>query len=321
MAATQTARTQTAASLDPALAGVRPEREPALLCHDLEERALFADHFDHTPFEFHHTLNGHALFQVPALLAAAERLARKNDQKSHYESGEPDRNGWFGARPEGKTLVDTLAEIESGKNWVILKRIHEDAAYGAVLQALIPELSSLTGVDIADVYYDPTMTIFVTSPGRITPYHMDGETNFLAQVRGRKDVYIFDPARDGVLSELDLERYWTGHLPKIELPEALPNGHWTYRLQPGNGVFNPATFPHWLQNGPEASVSVSINFKRRHDATIGAHRTNNYLRKAGLRPTAPGAHPALDRLKEATFGRVYAAAEKTAKLAKEKLKR
>ena len=297
------------------------DRQNALLCHDLEDRALFADHFDRTPFQFRHRMNQHELFQIPALLQAAERMARKNDKASHFESGEPDRNGWFGSRPEGKTMVDALAEIESGKNWVILKRIHEDPAYGGVLQALIPELSSLTGVDIAQVYYDPTMTIFVTSPGRITPYHMDGETNFLAQVRGPKDVYIYDARQKDVLSAQDMERYWTGKLPKIEYPEALPHGHWKYRLMPGNGVFNPATFPHWLQNGPEVSVSVSINFKRRHDPLIGAHRTNNYLRKLGLRPTAPGSSAALDRVKEATFGRLYAAADTAAKAAKSKLKK
>ncbi len=295
--------------------------KPSLLCHEPTEQALYAEHFDHKPFLFRHAMDTLDVFQIPALLEAAERLARKNDQKSHYESGEPEKNGWFGQRPAGKTIVDALAEIKSGKNWVILKRIHEDPVYWAVLQSLIPELSSLTGVDIAEVYYDPTMTIFVTSPGRITPYHMDGETNFLAQIHGPKDVSIYNANDTSVLSATDLERYWTGSLPKIECPEALPFGHWKYKLIPGSGVFNPATFPHWLQNGPEVSVSVSINFKRRHDARIGAHRTNKYLRKLGLQPTAPGTSPQLDRMKEATFGRLYQAAEKTAKRAKGKLGR
>ena len=301
--------------LPPSLAGFGP----SLLCHELEDRAEYLNHFDRTPFQFRHLLDRHPLFQIESLLAAADRMAEKAAERSHFESGEPDRNAWFGARPEGKTMVQALAEIESGKNWVILKRIHEDPAYGTLLQALIPELTSLTGVDIAKIYYDPTMTIFVTSPGRVTPYHMDGETNFLAQIRGPKDVYIYDANELTVLSPRDLERYWTGKLPKIDYPQTLPHGHWEYALEPGNGVFNPATFPHWLQNGPEVSVSVSINFKRRYDATIGAHRTNKYLRKLGLSPKAPGQSPTLDRVKEATFGRLYQAAEAGAKLAKSKL--
>ena len=295
--------------------------KPTLLCHELEDQAAYAENFDGRPFQFRHTMERMDVFQIPALLEAAERMARKNDQKSHYESGEPERNGWFGSRPAGKTIIDALAEIQSGKNWVILKRIHKDPVYRAVLKSLIPELSSLSGVDIADAYYDPTMTIFVTSPGRITPYHMDGETNFLAQIHGPKDVYIYDANDPSVLNSRDMERYWTGTLPKIEYPESLPHGHWKYKLIPGNGVFNPATFPHWLQNGPEVSVSVSINFKRRRDAVIGAHRTNKYLRKMGLQPTVPGESPQLDRMKEASFGRLYQVAEGAAKVLKSKLGR
>ncbi len=288
-------------------AAAQPER---YFADDLDDRALFADNFDHSPFQFRHSLQHHPAFQLEALLAAAERL---NNGKSHFESGEPDRNSWFGARPEGTTLVQALASIRDGKNWVILKRIHEDPEYRAVLDELIPSLSAVSGVDMASVYYDPTMTIFVTSPGRITPYHMDGETNFLAQIHGEKLVYIYDGNDPAVLTPEQMERYWTGKLPKIDYPDTLPHGHWQYTLAPGNGVFNPAIFPHWLQNGSDVSVSVSINFKLRNNATIGAFRTNRYLRKLGLNPTTPGQNPSLDRAKEATFGRLYAFADTTAK--------
>ena len=67
-----------------------------------------------------------------------------------------------------------------------------------------------------------------------------------------------------------MEKYWTGKLPKIDYPESMPHGQWQYTLAPGNGVFNPAIFPHWLQNGDQVSVSVSMNFKRKRNAAIGA---------------------------------------------------
>lgn len=299
---------------------VAPTAE-ALLRNDAEDRALFAAHFDHLPFQFRHNLQAHPAFQLRALLAAAGRLHANpaREKKQHFESGTPDRNSWFGQRPEGTTLVDAMSAIQEGKNWVILKRIHEDPVYADVLQRLIPQLSALAGVAIADVYYDPTMTIFVTSPGRITPYHMDGETNFLAQIHGTKLAYLYNGDDPRVLSAQQMEQYWTGALPRIEVPEGLPEGHWQYTLAPGNGVFNPAIFPHWLQNGPEVSVSVSINFKRKNNATIGAYRTNRYLRKAGLTPKVPGTNPTLDRVKEATFGRLYQTASSARDVLKAKL--
>jgi len=287
----------------------------AFFTNEREDRAMFTRNFDHKPFQFRHSLDQHPAFQLPALLRAAERLSKdpRTAGKSHFESGSPDRNAWFGARPEGQTIVDAIASIESGKNWVILKRIHEDPEYREILMQLVPQLSEVAGVNIAKVYYDPTMTIFITSPGRITPYHMDGETNFLAQIHGTKMVYIYDGKNQNVLTTEQLEKYWTGNLPKIDYPENLPHGHWQYKLQPGNGVFNPAIFPHWLQNGSEVSVSVSMNFKRRHDATIGASRFNHFARKCGLQLKAPGQSKGVDRAKELFFGRAYEFAKKKLK--------
>ncbi len=285
----------------PVVAGGTFRNEP-------EDAALFRERFDHEPFLFRHSLHQHPAFRLEALLQAAERMNAKTTCKAHFESGEPERTSWFGARPEGMTLVDALASIRDGKNWVILKRIHEEPEYGAILRAMLPEIAALTSVDVEEVYYDPTMTIFVTSPGRITPYHMDGETNFLLQVRGSKHAYIYDANDKSVLSDADLEKYWTGGLPKIELPEALPHGTWRFELAPGNGVFNPATFPHWLQNGDDVSISVSVNIKRKRNANIGAYRVNHFLRRAGLKPSAPApaSQPTvLDRAKEATLGRLY----------------
>jgi hypothetical protein len=276
-----------------------------LFANDVEDRRLFAAKFDHQPFEFRHNLHKWGIFQLPALMELAERLAAKKDQKSHYESGTPDVNGYFGQRPQDTTMVQALESIRDGKNWIILKRIHEDPLYAEALESLIPELSDLSGVDMKDVYYDPTLTVFVTSPGRITPYHMDGETNFLAQIHGTKMVYVYDGHDKSILPETDLEKYWTGGLPKINIPTAIPEGTWQWELKPGNGIFNPATFPHWLQNGSDVSVSVSINFKRKQNAIIGAHRANHFARKLGLKPTEPGKSPSLDRLKTATFGTLY----------------
>jgi hypothetical protein len=290
-----------------ALGRAHEMRGPLYFANSTADRALFAQNFDRKPFQFRHSLETHPAFQLPALLRAAERLSSdpRTAGKSHFESGTPDKNSWFGARPEGQTLVDALASIESGKNWVILKRIHEDAEYGEILRGLVSQISAVAGLDMASVYYDPTMTIFITSPGRLTPYHMDGETNFLAQIHGTKLVYIYDGEDSSVLSQQQMEKYWTGSLPKIDYPENLPHGHWQYTLAPGNGVFNPAIFPHWLQNGTEVSVSVSMNFKRRRNATIGAHRFNHFARRAGIAPRTPGVSAGLDRAKEVAFGRPY----------------
>ena len=281
--------------------------------HDAETGKLFAANFDQTPFQFRHALHAMELFQMPALLKLAERCMQRRQHKSHYETGEPVVNGQFGNKPADLTLVQALEQIGEGRNWIILKRIHEEPEYRAALELLIQELSELTAVDLRRKYHDPILTIFITSPNRITPYHLDGEANFLAQVQGKKSVFLYNAKDPSILTEEEMERYWTGHLLAPKWHDELPEGHWRYDLSPGLGVFNPATFPHWVKNSDSVSVSVSINFKRVRNDAVGAYRANYYARKIGLHPTEPGQSSALDRMKNLTFGRLYAGAHSARK--------
>jgi hypothetical protein len=282
-----------------------PLAETAIFPRDAETCNLFATNFDQRPFQFRHALHAMEIFQMPALLSLAERCMRKRQFKSHYETGEPVVNGYFGNKPANMTLVEALELIGEGKNWIILKRIHEEPEYRAALESFISELSEVTGIDLRRKYRDPILTVFITSPNRITPYHLDGEANFLAQVQGSKSVFLYNAQDPHILTLEEKERYWTGHLLAPRWHDGLSTGQWHYEISPGLGVFNPATFPHWVKNNNNVSVSVSINFKRVRNDEIGAYRANYYARKIGLHPTAPGKRPTLDRLKSLTFGKLY----------------
>lgn len=284
---------------------IYPVTSPAVFPNDAETRNIFSANFDQRPFQFRHALDTMEIFQMPALLNLAERCMSKRQHKSHYETGEPVVNGYFGNKPADMTLVEALERIGESKNWIILKRIHEEPEYRAALELFISELSQLTGVDLRRRYHDPILTIFITSPNRITPYHLDGEANFLAQVQGRKSVYLYNANDPHILTTEEKERYWTGHLLAPRWHDELAEGQWCYDVCPGIGVFNPATFPHWVKNTNNVSVSVSINFKRVRNDAIGAYRANYYARKVGLHPAAPGEKPALDRVKSLTFGKLY----------------
>jgi hypothetical protein len=282
-----------------------PVTESAVFPHDAENSQLFAENFDHHPFLFRHALDTMDIFQMPALLKLAERCMQKRQFKSHYETGEPVVNGFFGNKPSDVTLVQALERIGEDRNWIILKRIHEEPEYRAALEVFISELSSLSGIDLRSRYHDPILTIFITSPNRITPYHLDGEANFLAQVLGKKSVFLYNAQDPYILTTEEKEKYWTGKLQAPRWHDELADGQWRYDVAPGLGVFNPATFPHWVKNTDNVSVSVSINFKRVRNDAIGAYRANYYARKIGLHPTEPGRSSTVDRMKNLTFGKLY----------------
>jgi hypothetical protein len=170
----------------------RLSNEPAAFSHDPDTSRLFASHFDRVPFLFHHNLHRMAIFQRMALLKLAERCMERRQHKSHYETGTPVANGYFGNKPQSLTLLEALKQVEEGQNWIILKRIHEEPEYGEALEEFTSELTELTGVDLKRRYRDPIVSIFITSPGRITPYHLDGEANFLAQISGTKSAFLYN---------------------------------------------------------------------------------------------------------------------------------
>ena len=83
---------------------------------------------------------------------------------------------------------------------------------------------------------------------------------------------------------------------------SLPPDGEVFGLDPGRGVYLPSWMPHWVQNGPRASVSLSITFRSRESRQAErVHRINAQMRRFHLHPTPAGVSPARDRAKEAVW--------------------
>jgi hypothetical protein len=280
-----------------------------IFSHDPNSARLFRSEFERSAFSFQHSLHTAECFTMPALLEIAKRFeARKSGFHIEEEAATPGK-GWSikGAR---KTLVENLLEIEHSQSFVMLKRVHNEPEYKQILEDTTRELSDLTGLDMRSLYRDSLMTIIITSPHRVTPYHMDAETSLLLQVQASKAMYIFDGNDRAVLPVNELERYWTGDINAVVYKQEYQDRAKTFDLVPGVGVFFPVTFPHWVQNGPEVSISVSINYKRMRNNDADVHRVNWRLRKLGLHPSEPGKAPVIDRTKGAIYRAIRSAKHK-----------
>ena len=260
-------------------------------------RETFQTAFDRKPFPFFHSVHESELFSWPVLT----RLAARAEAKSggyYFESGNTAPGEKWRGVPEGKSLVDVLANIGESNSLIMLKRVQEYEEYRAFLNTCMDELGTLCDVDLKRSYRDPVMTILITSPGRVTPYHIDGEANFLLQIQGSKTVHIFNGDDNEVLTDVELEKFWSGEDTKApKYREHLEAKAWRFEISPGTGVSNPVIFPHWVENGSDVSVSLSINFKRVVDTAADAFRVNHALRKMGIHPRRPGSSPALDGIK------------------------
>jgi hypothetical protein len=269
------------------------------------DAAPFATEFDRRPFKIRHELVNHPLFALPRLV----QLARSLDSPVLYFRGNHSINQVDEAPGRKRTFVDrglerpelsveeTIAQIESCNAWMQLRDVARDRDYRALLGQLVEEFR-VRSEPVAPGLSAPRADIFISSPGATTPFHLDEEHNFLLQIRGTKKMSIADGARPEVLDRESLRSFFLGNGELARYSEHLEQHSEHVGLGPGDGVHIPSCHPHWVQNGPEVSISFGILWfsdvtaKRRN-----LYRVNEWLIRAGFKPSAPGERPLSDALK------------------------
>lgn len=273
-------------------AATEPGTAESLLDIDAGE---FARHFNRRPFLIGHRLCAHPLFDLERLLKLCQTLPPEHIE---YNAGDLPVNQEQALTPRnGLSPEETLRRIRDCRSWLVMKWVEFDADYRALLQHCLDEVRPHSE-PIVPGMRSPQAFIFVTSPHSVTPYHIDPEHNFLLQVRGSKQVRLFDGRDPSILTAEELERFYALRVRNLVLREENRDRCWEYHLQPGQGLHFPVTYPHWVQNGPEVSVSFSITFRTPDlDQRRMVHQFNYGLRKWGLRPAPYGRHAVRDRAK------------------------
>lgn len=265
----------------------------------------FREQFDRRSFEFSHYLSGHPLFEIPRLVELSKKLSETNGV--YYDAGDIRVGQRWENCPSGSLSVDeTICRISDAGAWIILRRAEEDPEYRVILDDCMAEIRSLLGGDLNEEMMLQNAIIFITSPNRISTYHIDRECNWILQIHGEKDISIFDKNDRNVLSEEEIERFWTVDNNAATYKDQFQSRAMVYRLAPGKAVHVPVNAPHWVKNDNNISVTLSVNFQFRDSFRADLYRANYYLRKIGFSPTPPGKSKLLDSLKRAAYGRARA---------------
>jgi hypothetical protein len=253
----------------------------------------FATAFNRASFMFDHDLHRQPLYDLDTLLD----LARRIDPRSAYFSTRPAKagDGWEDQRGRDRTLEDAVSEIEQSDTLVVLKDIEQDPVFGPVLQRALADMAERVGPGLQDEMLHGRATMLISSPRRVTGYHIDAEANFLLQLRGSKTVYVFDGSDRSLLPETELEAFYRGNLNAAQYrPERQADAK-AFDFRPGCGIHVPIEWPHWVQNGDGMSVSISINYDlRSNERRAKVFRLNSQLRQLGLSPMPPGRSNWLD---------------------------
>ena len=267
------------------------------------ERDAFRDGYDKRPFVIGHRLPEHPRFSFSELARLCRRLPA--DQVKHRFGPIPG-NAEFDTSLDrfrgALSLDDALDRMEERKAYIAIYNPERDPEYLPIIEGLLGELANHVGdLDPRINWY--STYIFVSAQDSVTPYHMDGEINFLLQIRGTKTVRLWDPFDDEIMTSqqrdlllADLQQTRPQYKPSFETKARI------IEPVPGLGVHHPYSAPHLVQTGPALSVSLAITFRTdRTDVLRDAHRFNHQVRRLGMRPLAVGSNPFVDRAKAAAY--------------------
>jgi hypothetical protein len=260
---------------------VKPFLQPAL--HTLTGA------YPEQPTLLDHQLVGHELLNIDALAALAQRM-RPFDVE--YNRGDvPVGLDPSDTPANGLSIEETIRRIEECGSWMVLKFIEQDETYRALLHDILAEVEPGVRATTGGMLKREGF-IFISSPGSVTPFHFDPEHNILLQIRGRKTMTIFPADDEGIASAAEHERFHNGGHRNLPWQEAFAGSGRPFELHPGKAVYVPVKAPHWVKNGPEVSISLSITWRSEWSYREEfARRWNHMVRRAGLTPRSPRRWP------------------------------
>lgn len=272
---------------------------PVNLSPLLVDAVRFRADFDRSPFGFTHRLSDLALFEPDSIRGLASAYAA-HPSEYFVAASAASAGTAFDAVPHSQCgPVEALDRLTAVPTRLLLKRPeNRDPRFRQLLDTFFAQVLELRGGLQGERVVRLESAVFVTSAAATTPFHFDPEIAFFTQIEGEKIYHVYPPATlsDPVIE--DFYRHGRVSIAQIDLAACDPAREQVFVLGPGKGLHQPQNSPHWVETRASRSVSYSVVFETDASRARGRVRAfNHYLRKLGLEPAAPGAHPTADFLK------------------------
>jgi hypothetical protein len=196
---------------------------------------------------------------------------------------------------------DVIRDLHNANAWLTLLNVEDDPGMAELMNTQLDQLESgMIAKQGKRVKMRKRVAfVFVSSPNSVTPVHFDIEHSLLMQVSGSKTVSIGRFESDAARRH-EFDRYWDGSQGRIE---TLPPQEAACTLTPGRAVYIPPGTPHWVHNGPDISLSVTLTYFTA--ATVRENRIENInalLRRRHMKPREPGRSTTVDTAKVCAMG-------------------
>jgi hypothetical protein len=254
-----------------------------------DARAAITAAYPQQPAVFAHHFANHPLLTLAALADLAEALPPASVEYARADVP-------IGTLPDdapanGLSAGDTIRSIAANKSWAVLKNVEQLPSYSALLSDLLSEITHIVTPRTGPML-NLQGFVFVSSPHSVTPFHFDPEHNILLQLQGTKRMQVFAAGDPRFAPQTEHERYHTGGHRGLPWNDAMDADGFAAHLSPGQAVMVPVMAPHYVANGPEPSISLSITWRSEWSyREAEAHAANAWLRRRGLNPAMPPRWP------------------------------
>ncbi len=225
------------------------------------------------------------LFTDDKLAELIERYPR-----AHYNVNTMNREGeqrfWCDGEIDGLPGHQVLNAIRNGHIWLSLHQIEKNAPeIGAMVEQAFDQIRAMNP-DFESWRYKTS--ILISSPGAKVHCHADIPMIALWHLRGRKQVWLWDPKDPAFLPDQKLESIVLRETEEDSLDyrpdwDARAN---SYILEAGDTVSWPLNAPHRVDNLDGLNVSLTTEFMNTEaQRKYGVYYANGFLRrKFGMEP-------------------------------------
>jgi hypothetical protein len=248
---------------------------------------------------FSHTLVNHPLLQMDEIRKLVRRVPR---DRISFSAGEKPETADIGKAPTAykseHSLEHAIDNMENANAYMYISGPEVDPEFNQVYQDIKADLE-LHCLKNGYQLWDSRLFLFISSPGAVTPYHLDHQHTLLAQIKGKKTLNLWPALNYELTPPNELETFCSLITRKFEMREEFEHLRKPLEMVPGEGVYLPFLAPHSVKNSDEVSISLSIIFNTFESQKIwNGYRLNYFLRnKLHLSPSLPGTSAWKDELK------------------------
>jgi hypothetical protein len=287
------------------LTSMEPSRQPAVPAYKiwLDSPLEFSSHRIQ---QIRHNFHEHPLLQLPQLAELAHELWPAKQCRFITPGSTQSTAFHHGANtPDGRTLDDVFRRIDEPGSWIALYNVETVPRYAQLLESIIGTVKEHITREQPGIF-EIGGFIFISSAPSVTPFHIDRENNFWLQIRGKKQLNVWDNTDRKVVPAEQVEKFIVyASLEDVKLRDGDVERSHEFHNLPGDGVYFPSTSPHMTRcdpnpSRPQDNVSISIGVVFYTDVTrrhANVHAINMLLRRFGLHPSYPGERAWLDALK------------------------